>query len=617
MRDIVKNNKYLTDSKKYFAGRFRFLNFQYTQEIGVWILYFLVTILATWPLIFYINSYIPGVGNDSGDSFHFVWDLWWIKKSVLNGWDIFYTDYIFYPQGVSLVFHTLILGQAILCFPWLLVFGEVVVINIFYLFSIWFAAVLTYRLVMELCRNRKAAFLSGFVYGFMPYVFAHSLGHFNLTTIWPFPALGLVLFNFYKNKKWIWLLIAGLILGFLFLNDFQYFLFGMMFVVLFFGYFFINNQYINRISIVLGLLAISVISFLIAYPLLIKVLGATYVYMPTSLLSEVVYWSGDVLSFFVPSFLHPIFGGIGQFFVEKYNFPGVESVLYVGYTLGVVVLLSFFINIKNDKDRLNFRFWQMITLVFLIMVLGPLLKYADNTEFKLNDVVYNIGLPYVWIYKLPYLSIARVPTRYFAVFMLGISVVAGYSMSYFFNRVSKQKSRYRNKMVWMLFLLLMTLMVFEYLNWPMRLQSVKIPDVYEEIVKDREQFTILELPLWWTSGHRSEGDVKTIIQYYQTYHEKNILNGSVSRVPDALFDYYLNIPGIKYLENIESVQPDVDDSDKNKVISIWKNDLGIKYIVLHKNYYQKNEYNLMVDYLEDILNLKVFYDDKNERSYML
>jgi hypothetical protein len=58
----------------------------------------LLTILAFHKL------FILGIDNvligDGGDAYHYVWDFWWVKKAILEGKNIFYTDYLFYPYGV-------------------------------------------------------------------------------------------------------------------------------------------------------------------------------------------------------------------------------------------------------------------------------------------------------------------------------------------------------------------------------------------------------------------------------------------------------------------------------------------------------------------------------------
>ena len=42
------------------------------------------------------------------DCFQFTWNLWWVRTALLDlHTNPFFTHYLFYPQGVSLLFHTL------------------------------------------------------------------------------------------------------------------------------------------------------------------------------------------------------------------------------------------------------------------------------------------------------------------------------------------------------------------------------------------------------------------------------------------------------------------------------------------------------------------------------
>ena len=59
----------------------------------------------TWPLARYAGRAIPG---DSFDGWQNYWNLWWVKKALLELLlSPFQTDYLFYPTGVDLYFHTL------------------------------------------------------------------------------------------------------------------------------------------------------------------------------------------------------------------------------------------------------------------------------------------------------------------------------------------------------------------------------------------------------------------------------------------------------------------------------------------------------------------------------
>jgi len=223
----------------YFLRRFAKLGTVW--DIAVFFLYVLIVIGVTWPLAGNLNKMMPGLGNDGGDGFIFIWDYWWVKKQLFVG-SLFDTNYIFYPQGVNLVFHTLILGQVLFGLLWGSWLPIEIVFNLSFLLSMLLAAVFAYLLVRDLWHSRWGAWLSGLIYGFSPYVLAQARGHFNLTVIWPFPAIGWLWFRGVKKNSVIYFVLVGLVLAFLCLNDWQYFIFGLVFYVCLLVYSFLYKK---------------------------------------------------------------------------------------------------------------------------------------------------------------------------------------------------------------------------------------------------------------------------------------------------------------------------------------------------------------------------------------
>lgn len=578
-------------------------------------IYVVIAIILTWPLIANIGSLIPGMNGDSGDSWHFVWNIWWIKQVIVNHQDLFFTEYLYYPNGVSLVYHTLTIVSGLVLFVLIKYLSIVSAFDVLYLLYILLAAVFSYELAKNLWGSRKGAFLAGIVYAFSPYFFAHSLGHFNLTVLWPFPLLGWLLLKMSKKISWtngVWL---GLVLAVMFLTDWQYFVMALVFVLV---YLVVRglNFWKNSSGWWWSQFALSgAVCLLLVYPVLSKSLLAAQNYLPQALISEISYWSADLMGYLIPSFQNPFWGDLGQKYYSLYNFSGVESVVYAGWVvLGLVIGSLLLADRKYGWQKV---WWWSVLLVFFVLSLGPFLKIAGVTDFQISDVHFTIPLPYLLFYKIPFLSVARVPARFFVVVSLALAVLSAYSFTQVEQRMKKWMNGYSKLTVFMLMMVLSGLILIEYSCWPMSFQNTQIPKVYSEIKKDSGDFVIMELPLWWTSGHRSLGKVETKIQYYQTYHEKKILNGSVSRVPNALFDYYLQVPGIKYLIDVSKNTADENDLDKNLVLKKFRDDLDVRYIVVHKSYFDIGDFYKIREYLESNLGLVVWYEDEGEIAYKL
>lgn len=59
--------------------------------------------LLTWPMVVTLDQ-ATGI---RGDYFNNLWNAWWVKHSILGGHSPFWTDYLYFPDGISLQRHTL------------------------------------------------------------------------------------------------------------------------------------------------------------------------------------------------------------------------------------------------------------------------------------------------------------------------------------------------------------------------------------------------------------------------------------------------------------------------------------------------------------------------------
>jgi len=95
--------------------------------------YLLLTILMTWPAALHLTTGIPGDGFDGWQNY---WNLWWVKQALLVlKTNPFFTDMLYPPTGVSLLFHTLNIFNALWTLPVQLNFGLAVAYNSVVFFS--------------------------------------------------------------------------------------------------------------------------------------------------------------------------------------------------------------------------------------------------------------------------------------------------------------------------------------------------------------------------------------------------------------------------------------------------------------------------------------------------
>ena len=105
-----------------------------------------VAIVLTWPLARVFTTRICG---DWGDPFQTLWGMRWIRDALTSFRNPFFTDAVFYPKGVTLVFQTFDLPSAVAMVPlwgWL---PEVAIYNTAVLIAVTLTAYGMFRLVRE------------------------------------------------------------------------------------------------------------------------------------------------------------------------------------------------------------------------------------------------------------------------------------------------------------------------------------------------------------------------------------------------------------------------------------------------------------------------------------
>jgi len=72
--------------------------------------YLAVAVLMTWPVAAHLGDRIAGY---PADNHLYVWTPWVFRQEVLSDLDPWHTTYIYYPDGISLALHALIVTKTI------------------------------------------------------------------------------------------------------------------------------------------------------------------------------------------------------------------------------------------------------------------------------------------------------------------------------------------------------------------------------------------------------------------------------------------------------------------------------------------------------------------------
>ncbi len=139
--------------------------------------------------------------------------------------------------------------------------------------------------------------------------------------------------------------------------------------------------------------------------------------------------------------------------------------------------------------------------------------------------------------------------------------------------------------------------------------NTKAPSIYESIGRDKEEVSILEIPLGWRDGFKGLGVIEGDLMYYQTIHQKRIFGGYVARFPDNRIEYYRNLPIIQdiiKLEEGKETQPAINITEKGSA-KAFITSLKVKYITIRQPFFNSAAHKYILELLSPD---KVYEDDK-------
>jgi len=533
----------------------------------------------TWPAATHLTSAIPGDGFDGWQNY---WNQWWIKEALLvKQTHFFFTDILYPPSGTSLLFHTLNFFNGLLTLPLQLNFGLAVAYNAVVLFHFTLAGFGLYLLARYLLARLGfrqgqaswgAAFGAGLIFTFSPFHMAHLLGHMQVFSLtWP-PFYSLWLLRTLNEWRLAAelvpeggqlrglragdLALAGLFLIFTTMVDWYQTLYMLLFTALacLWAGWSVWRDRPRRLTVMLkpalGIAGMGLIFGLLLSPLIVPMAleAATADYMrPT--FAENVILSADLLAFFTPSELHPLWGDWVFPLYQTFTSTTSERLVFAGF---VPLILGGYAIIR-DRQRRLVQFWLIFTSTFFILALGPYLHLAGQIV-RVGQTA--IPLPYFFLYKaVPFIGISRSLSRFDLMVMLGLGLLTAIGL------VRLKPG---------LQILALALIGFEFLAIPYPMSRIDTPDFFKMIAQDDQDYTIAALPMNWD---------RPSPLLYQTVHGKKLLTAYTSR--QNPLDLTWRTP---VLQQWRTLKDDIIEADLAAVAPAVLHDFQVKYIVL--DYYQ-------------------------------
>jgi hypothetical protein len=603
---------------------------RWPYHLGVLLVYGLLALALTYPLVSHLGSHVPGNGVDDPP---LTWNLWWVPTALLElGTNPFQCDYLFYPLGINLSFYTLTVLNGLLSIPLQAVLSLVTSSNLLLLSSFVLGGYGAFLLALAVVPRGEGiaghlpAFAAGLMYAFSSSkLFYAALGQWNIASSQWIPFYLLVLVRMAQRPQGLRLpLLGGLFLLFQAYAELTYASFLVLFTGLWLAWHLLvppghvpagalRRRHGARLLLGTGLVALV---FLVG---MVPQLAA----MLPDMRAEGDIWSqgggfadvfsADLLGFFLPTALHPVLGGLG----ERLSFHrSAGQQIYPGYlVLGLAVLGA-----VAWRRRPQARFWAVSALAFWLLTLGPTLQFNGQDT--------GLPLPFALIEQLPFFQGNRYPSRYSVMLTLSLALLAAMGVAWLGRWLAGRWKHaaesgkgplpgVRGLASGGTFLLLAAALLFEHLSAPLPLSDMAVPPAYRAVAEAMPgDFALLDLPLAWRNGARVTGTQDPLImfaQYYQSAHGKRLLAGNTSRNPRIKFQYFAEAPVIDTLIALETghgVEPAVVEADAALAPQVLRF-FDVQAIVVHPEVVGPE----MNPYLEAILPLETLYRDDETVAY--
>lgn len=492
----------------------------YLKSILIFILFLLLTVYFTWPLIPNISTGFITTMHE-GDSPTTLWNAYIFKHALINHTNPFYTNEVFYPVKTNLWMHGYMPAMGLFTY----LFSNLILgINCYLILHFIFSAMGAYLLSFRLTKNTMLSILVGIAFSFSAYKLLRLTEHYMLilTATVPFYIMCFMnAFTFVKgnfiptiqSKKYV---AACLLLGiFTALNDYY------------------STFYLIYFSIA-WLLYYKIIFYWENWSTKKRVLITVLFFIGMHLFAETLYhldgmddrggfwWGGDLLAYFIPnnnSFLWNRESFATVFPALLARDPNLEFQMFLGYSMLPILFYTLYRLIKNNTPS-EAGVWLFILLVCVLISL-PAIKMNGHRL---------IYAPTSILHFLPFFNNVRCNTRIelFITFLLPLSFA-----------ILLVNSPFKKSINW-IGLSLILFMLIDLKSKPYLILSTQnAPSIIHTIYASPNK-VLTPIPTGIADGLYQEGNLETKQLFYQTIHQKKITGGYISRVPDETRMFYTN-----------------------------------------------------------------------------
>jgi hypothetical protein len=582
--------------------------------------YAVTALIFHWPLPARLGSALTGpVGGDTGV---YVWNLWVFRHEIVTHgrFPLFTEEILALAPPVDLSLHNYTLFADAIAFPLLPFLGVTVTFNVIFLAMTALTAWAMYLLARRVVGPSPEAWLAGLLFGFSPVLVARSTEHFSLVAAAPLPIFVLCLVRFEEKPTTLNAVAAGATIAWAATCDPYFAVYCLLIAACYAA---VRTVRIRRgtpsaanarlghpldlaiavtflvvvsMAVVINLagvtevrpfglqIGLSMHTPVLALMLLVfaRVIARTRpsvqiqwpmppadclrlagvaVVAATILLSPVlytlsirladggrlhapIYWRSspkgvDLIALFTPNPGNKLFGAPARAWLTGQNNGYTDNV--AALTIVAILLVGFAV------WRYRFRpppMWTALAVFFGAMALGPFIFIGGVNTYVLG--------PWAFLRYVPLVSAARMPGRFAIVLMMAFAVIFALALRHVRERWGDRRG--------LVLAVVAALLAFELAPLPRLLYAASVPEIYRTIASDPRDVRVLGIPLGFVDGEGGDGRNDASSQYYQTFHQKPIIGGRMSRISTRQRDRQRAFPVVHLLLQLSEGRQ-VDEHD--------------------------------------------------------
>jgi len=543
------------------TGQSRWLRLR--NEALVVLLYVIVLMIMTYPLVFKLGTIIP---FHNPDTYTAMWQNWWLQQVLTRGADVNFTTYLFYPNGLDVT----LIPQRWTSYPiWAIynaLWGDPIAYNLTVLTQSLIKAYAMFRLILLFVPHRPSAWIGGAFFAFSPRILVGAIQQPNTSAVEFIPifmiAFVLALRRIHEkpdDRRMIILLmgLAGLAFSANIYMNLKIGVFAMLIGGCYGLWVFVSHQLWRHRLFWGGITIFVLVSTIISAPILIPTLtypdldSAINQYTPDRGINILAYVKADLK---YPFFYNNLLASADGIVLTQRLPMAFSQIGFMSIGLG---LIGAGIAIRKRRDHLV---WLMITVLFFWLSLGSRI-FINNTTLDWFPNLYPILL------NNPIFVALREPFRFQIIMIFGLAFLLSLGIYGVSQRLSQ-------RITYLMYLIVLPILLFELSVFPIPYRTAAISPVYEYVAQ-QDDGPLIIMPMGRQQAKYA--------MYTQIFHERPIEEGMIARMPEGAYDYIENNLLLRDMADINDIQQASDD-----LIANWDQEIdnlleaGFRYVVIHR-----------------------------------